>query len=177
MTTTTCTFACRGKAYKTASKAVVTETELAAPEPSTQNDDDYVYLRMPRKGMAPVDWAHRDGAAPGFPKRWATECNTSSPHRSGAASGNRITAVAWRFQYSARVAVVQPGRCGETIVIWVENEPHEKVLTQHLAGRLAVPGASAAAEVKVLMDSCSSITAMLEELYRPCEESRGCKPR
>ena len=35
--------------------------------------------------------------------------------------------------YSARVAVVQPGRCGETIVNSVENEPHVEVLTQHLA--------------------------------------------
>ena len=46
----------------------------------------------------------------------------------------------------------------------VDNKPHEKVLTQHLAGRLAVPGAAAAAEIKVLMDSGSSITAMSEEL-------------
>ena len=37
----------RASAYKTTSKAVVTETEPAAPEPSTQNDDDYVYIRVP----------------------------------------------------------------------------------------------------------------------------------
>ena len=42
----------------------------------------------------------------------------------------------------------------------METEPHLEALTQHVAGRLAVPGASAAAEVKVLMDSCSGITAM-----------------
>ena len=48
----------------------------------------------------------------------------------------------------------------------VENEPRVEVLTQHLAGRLAAPGASAAAEVKVLMDSGSSITAMSEELVQ-----------
>ena len=46
----------------------------------------------------------------------------------------------------------------------VENEPHVGVLTQHVVRRLAVPGASAAAEVKVLMESGSSITAMSEEL-------------
>ena len=68
--------------------------------------------------------------------------------------------------YYARVTVVQPGRCGETIVDSVENEPRVEVLTQHLAGRLAAPGASAAAEVKVLMDSGSSITAMSEELVQ-----------
>ena len=48
----------------------------------------------------------------------------------------------------------------------VENEPHVEVLTQHLAGRLAVLGAAAAAEVKVLMDSGSSITTMSEELVQ-----------
>ena len=39
-------------------------------------------------------------------------------------------------------------------------------LAQHLAGLLAVPGASAAAEAKVLMDSGSSITAVWEELVQ-----------
>ena len=48
----------------------------------------------------------------------------------------------------------------------VQNEPHVEGLTPHLAGRLAVPGASAAAEVKVLMDSGSSITAISEELVQ-----------
>ena len=33
----------RASAYKTASKAVGTKTEPAAPEPSRQNDHDYVY--------------------------------------------------------------------------------------------------------------------------------------
>ena len=45
-----------------------------------------------------------------------------------------------------------------------QNEPHVEGLTQYLAGRLAVPGAFAAAEVKVLMDSGLNITAMSEEL-------------
>ena len=44
------------------------------------------------------------------------------------------------------------------------TQPHLEALTQHVAGRLAVPGASTAAEVKVLMDSGSGITAMSEEL-------------
>ena len=61
---------------------------------------------------------------------------------------------------------MQPGRCGDTIVDSLENETHVEGLTRHLAGRLAVPGASAAAEVKVLMDSGSSITAILEELVQ-----------
>ena len=45
----------RASAYKTASKAVVTETEPAAPEPSRRNDE-YVYIRVPRERMAPVDY-------------------------------------------------------------------------------------------------------------------------
>ena len=64
----------------------------------------------------------------------------------------------------ARVSVLQPGGSGDTSVDRVETEPHLEALTQHVAGRLAVPGASAAAEAKVLMDSGSGITAMSEEL-------------
>ena len=45
----------RSSAYKTGSKAVVTETEPAAPEASTQDDDDYVYHRVPREKMAPLN--------------------------------------------------------------------------------------------------------------------------
>ena len=45
----------RASAYKTALKAVVTETEPAAPEPSWQNDD-YVCIRVPRERMAPMDY-------------------------------------------------------------------------------------------------------------------------
>ena len=46
----------------------------------------------------------------------------------------------------------------------MDTEPQLEALTQHVAGRLAVPGASAAAEVKVLTDSGSGITAMSDEL-------------
>ena len=74
--------------------------------------------------------------------------------------------------YFARVAVVQPGRCGDTIGDSVENEPHVEGPTHHLAGRLAVPGASAAAEV-VLMDSGSTITAMSKELVQALRGQPG----
>ena len=46
----------------------------------------------------------------------------------------------------------------------METEPHLEALTQHVAGSLAVPSASAAAGVKVLMDSGSGTTAISEEL-------------
>ena len=39
-------------------------------------------------------------------------------------------------------------------------------LTRHPAGRLAVPGASAAAEIVVVIDSGSSLTAMSKELFQ-----------
>ena len=45
----------RACGYQAASKAVVTKPELAAPKESTQNDDNYVYIRVGRENMAPVD--------------------------------------------------------------------------------------------------------------------------
>ena len=41
--------------YKTASKAVVTGIEPAAPAASTEKDDDYEYIHVPREKVAPVD--------------------------------------------------------------------------------------------------------------------------
>ena len=159
----------RASGYQTSSKAVVTKTESAAPAASTQNDEDYVNIRVPRENMAPVDNGltgtvqHQVSQSAG-PQNAAPVLHTVPVQPAATASQQ------WRGDsstiYSARVAVVQPGRCGETIVNSVENEPHVEVLTQHLAGRLAAPGASAAAEVKVLMDSGSSITAMSEELVQ-----------
>ena len=76
------------------------------------------------------------------------------------------------FSYS-RVSVLQPGGSRDTSVDTVDTEPHLEALTQHVAGRLAVPGASAAAEVKVLMDSGSGITAMSEELVEALRQQPG----
>ena len=55
----------------------------------------------------------------------------------------------------------------------MDTEPHLEALTQHVAGRLTVPGASAAAEIKVLMDSGSGITAMSEELVEALRRPPG----
>ena len=44
---------------------------------------------------------------------------------------------------------------------------------QHVAGRLAVPGASEAAEAQVLVDSGSGITAMSEELVEALRRQPG----
>ena len=51
--------------------AVVTEIKLTAPDLSTQNDDDNVYIRLPREFFfcASGKRARRDGATPGVPER------------------------------------------------------------------------------------------------------------
>ena len=46
----------------------------------------------------------------------------------------------------------------------METEPHLESLTQHVEERQALPATSAAADVKVLMDSGSGVTAKSEEL-------------
>ena len=73
----------------------------------------------------------------------------------------------------ARVPVLQPGGSGDTSVNIVDTEPHLEALTQHVAGRLPIPGASAAAEVKILMDPGSGITAMSEELVEALRRQPG----
>ena len=47
------------------------------------------------------------------------------------------------------------------------------MLTQHVAGRLAVPSAFTAAKVKLLIDSGSGITAMSEELVEALRRQPG----
>lgn len=51
-------------------------------------------------------------------------------------------------------------------------EPHVEALTEHVAGRLAIPGASAAAEAKVLMKAGPK-TAMLEALVDALRRQPG----
>ena len=73
----------------------------------------------------------------------------------------------------ARVSALQPGGSGDANVDTVETEPHVEALTQHVAGRLAVPGASGAAEAKVLMDSGSGIAAISKELVEALQGQPG----
>ena len=91
-------------------------------------------------------------------------CSCRHPRRS---NGLEIPAISY-----ARVSVLQPGGSGDTSVDTVDTE-HLEALTQHVARRLAVPGASAAAEVNVLMDSGSGITAMSEELIEALRRQSG----
>ena len=112
---------------------------------------------------------HRDGAAPCLSERRATKSRTSPSISSSAAAGTRGSAVSsasGTISYT-RVSVLQLDGSGDTSVDTVETEPHLEALTQHVAGRLAVP------EVNVLMDSGSGITAMSEELVEALRRPTG----
>ena len=50
----------RASAYKTASEAVVAETELAAREPPSQNVDDYMNIGVSREKMVHVDYGRTE---------------------------------------------------------------------------------------------------------------------
>ena len=55
----------------------------------------------------------------------------------------------------------------------MDTEPHLAALTQHVAESIAVSGASAAAEVKVQMDSGLGITGISEELVEALQGQPG----
>ena len=162
--------------YKTASKAVVTETEPAAPEPSRRNDDDYVYIRVPRERMAPVDYGLTETVQHQVPQsagpQNATPVLRSVPVQLPAPASQQLFGDTSTISY-ARVSVLQPGGRGDTSVNTVETDLNSEALTQHVAGRLAVPGVSGAAEAKVLMDSGSGITAISEELVEALQGQPG----
>ena len=162
--------------YKTASKAVVAGTEPAAPAASTQTDDDYVYICVPRAKVAPVDTGRTEtvkqsiSQRPG-PQKFAPVLQSvplqlpAPPSQQWFGDSSTISIL--------RVLVLQPGGFGDTNVNTVDTEPHLEALTRHVAGRLAVPDASVAAEVNVLMDSGSGITAMSEELVEVLRRQPG----
>ena len=123
--------------YKTASKAVVTGIEPAAPAASTEKDDDYVYIRMPRGKVAPVDTGRIETAQQNFshragPQNAAPVLQSVPVHRSAPAS-QQCLADSGTISYP-RVSVLQPGRSGDESVDAVETEQHLEALTQHVAG-------------------------------------------
>ena len=118
---------------------------------------------------------------PGAPRRCSSVSQSAGPQNdapvlqligSGAAAGTRVAAVAWRFQNHFVFACFGLA-AGRVCLDTVDTEPHLEALTQHVTGRLAVTGVSAAAEVKVLMDSGSRITAMSEELMEVLRRQPG----
>ena len=166
--------------YKTASTAVVTGIEPAAPAVSTEKDDDYVYIRVPREKVASVDTgrtkplqhlvsqsAGPQNAAPVF---------QSVPVQLPTPPSQQCLGDSDTISY-ARVSVSQPGQSGDTSVDAVETKPHLEALTHHVAGRLAVPGASAAAEVKSSWSLVRGLLQCRRSWWRSYGDSRGCKPR
>ena len=154
-------------AYKIASKAVVTETEPDAPAPSRQNDDDLVYIRVPQERLAPVGYGltetvqHQMSQSAG-PHNAAPVLH-SVPERLAAPASQHVCGDTNTISY-ARVSILQLSGRGDTSADTVETEPHLEFLTQHVAGHLAVPDASAAAEIEFLMDFGSGIKAIWEKL-------------
>ena len=135
-----------------------------------------MYIHVPREKVAPVDTGrtetvqHHVSQSAG-PKNAAPVLQSVPMQLPAPASQQRLRD-SGTISY-ALVSVLQPGGSGDTSVDTVDTEPHLEVPTQHVAGRLAVPGASAAAEVTLLMDSGSGITAMSEELVEALRRQTG----
>ena len=146
---------------------MVTGTEPAAPLGSTQKDDVYVYIRVPPgESIASGYWVHRDGAEPCFPEHWATKYRTSLSISSGVAASACVAAVARRFQLHFVRACLGLAAWR----VWRYERGYRRHRTAFggtdaaCRGASCGPGASAAAEIKLLMDSGSGITASSEEL-------------
>ena len=138
-----------------------------------------MYIRVPREKVAPVDTGRTEtmqyhvsqSAGP----QNAAPVLQSVPVQLPAPASQQCLGDSGTIS-NARVSVLQPVGFGDTSVDAVETEPHLEALTQHVAGRLAVPGVSAAAEVKVLMDSGSGTTAMSEDLVGVLRRQPGMMP-
>ena len=162
--------------YNTVYKAVVTEIEPAAPEASTQKGDDNVYILLPREKMAPVDnrttktVQHQVFQSPG-PQNTGPDLHSVPVQLPAPASQQ------WCGDSSTiscvLVPVLQFSRCGATGVDTVKTEPHLEALMQHIAGRLAVLGASAAADVTLKEYFCSEIASMSKELVKALRKQSG----
>ena len=134
---------------------------------STQKDNGYVYIRVQWENVAPVKTSRTEtvqhhvsqiaGTRNAAPVLQSVPVQLPAP-TSQQWLGDSITIS------TARILVLQLGGSGDTSVDTVGTEPHLEALTEHLAGRIAVPCASAVVEVNVPMDSCWGITAISEEL-------------
>ena len=114
------------------------ETELAAPAASTQNDDDYVHIRVPREKVAPRDTGLTE-TVQHHVSQSAEPQNTAPILRSVPVQLPAPASQQWLGDSStisyARVSVLQPGGSGYTSGDTVDTEPHLVVLTRHVAGR------------------------------------------
>ena len=112
------------RGYETASKAVVTGTEPAAPAASTQKDDDYVYTRLPRDKVAPVDTERTETVhhhiSPSAGPQNAVPVLQSVPVQLPAPASQQWLGHSRTISY-ARVSVLQPGGSGDTSVETVDT--------------------------------------------------------
>ena len=119
---------------------MVTGTEPAAPAAFTQKDDDYVYIRLPREKVAPVDTGRTEtvqhhvsqsaGPQNAAPALQSVPVQLPAPASQQWLGDSSITSY-------ARVSALQPGGSGVTSVDMVGTEPHLEALAQHVAGRFA----------------------------------------
>ena len=135
-----------------------------------------MYIRVPREKVAPVDTGrtemvqHHVSQSAG-PQN-AVPVLQSVPVQLPAPASQQWLGDSSTISF-ARVSVLQPDGSGDTSVDTVHTEPRLEALMQHVAGRIAVSGASAAAEVKVPVDYGSGITAMSEELIEALRRQLG----
>ena len=129
--------------------------------------------------MAPADTGRTDTVQHYVSQRTGPQNSTpvlqSVPVQLPAPASRRCLLDPGTISY-ARVSVLHPGGSGDTSVDAVETEPPLEALTQHVAGRLAVPGWSAAAEIKNRMDSGSEITAVSDEMVEVLRRLPGMMP-
>ena len=149
---------------------MVAETEPAAPEATTHNDADYVYVRVSSENMTPVynglteavqchvfQGARRQNAPPCLT---AFRCRRRQPRHS---SGVEIPAT-----FTPRLS---QSCSGGMIVYSTENDPHVEGLTKYLPGCHAVPGTSAAAENGVFVD-CHRVSC-LTTVFDSCNRGQN----
>ena len=108
-----------------------------------------MYIRVPREKVAPLDTGRTETVqhhiSQSAEPQNASPVLQSVPVQLPAPASQQWVGDSSSISY-ARLSVLQPGVFGDTSVDKVDTEPHLEALTQHVAGRLAVPGASAAAE-------------------------------
>ena len=153
---------------------MVTGTESAAPAAFTEKNHDHVYIRVPCQKVVPGD----------------TVCTETVQHHVSQSAGQHNAAPVlqsvpvqlpapssqqWLGDYSTisttRLSILEPGGSGDTSVDTAGTEL--EALMQDVAGHLAVPGSSAAAELKVLIDSGLGVTAMSDELVEALRRQPG----
>ena len=105
-------------------------TEPDAPAASTQKDDDYVYIRVSREKVAPVDTGrtetvqHHVSQSAG-PQN-AAPVLQSAPMQLPAPASQQWLGDSGTISY-ARVSVLHPGGSGDTSVDTVDTESHLEV--------------------------------------------------